>query len=163
MLGRITPTYSTWLSPRWVSAVLEHPATWFCARVALVCAYLIGGLTKLFDLPGAVAEQAHFGLHPPEVWAAVAIVVEIVGSLLIIWGRLVWFAGGALAVLTAIASLVAEDFWKMQGHARFVAMNSLLEHIGLIGAFAMAAMIVNARQRSQKPAPRATSFQGRRP
>jgi uncharacterized membrane protein YphA (DoxX/SURF4 family) len=107
----MTSKLTNWSSPRWVNAVLEHPATWMCARVALVCAYLIGGLTKLFDFPGAVAEQAHFGLHPPEVWAAVTIVVEIGGSVLVIWGRLVWFAGGALAVLTLVANLVAENFW----------------------------------------------------
>ena len=68
------------MSPRWVKVILEHQATWVCARIALVCAYLIGGLTKLFDFPGAVAEQAHFGLHPPELWAAVTIVVELGGS-----------------------------------------------------------------------------------
>jgi hypothetical protein len=39
----------------------------------------------------------------------------------------------------------------MQGHARFVAMNGLLEHIGLIGGFAMAAMLVNERQRDPMP------------
>jgi uncharacterized membrane protein YphA (DoxX/SURF4 family) len=86
-----------------------NPATWLCARVALVCAYLIGGLTKPLDFPRAVAEQAHFGLHPPQVWAAFAIIVEIGGSWLIIWGRFVWFAGGTLGVLTAIASLVARE------------------------------------------------------
>ncbi len=139
------------MSPRWVKVILEHQATWVCARIALVCAYLIGGLTKLFDFPGAVAEQAHFGLHPPELWAAVTIVVELGGSLLLIGGQLVWFAGGALAVLTLVASLFAENFWTMHGHAGFVAMNAFLEHIGLIGGFAMAAIIVNERQRSHRP------------
>jgi uncharacterized membrane protein YphA (DoxX/SURF4 family) len=113
--------------------------------VALVSAYLIGGLTKLFDYPGAVAEQAHFGLHPPAIWAVAAIAVELLGSLLLICGRLVWLGAGALAVLTVIATLVAENFWTMQGHARFVAMNSFFEHLGLVAAFAMVAMISATR------------------
>jgi uncharacterized membrane protein YphA (DoxX/SURF4 family) len=140
-------------NPRWVNAVLEHPATWFLARLALVCAYLIGGLTKLFDFPSAITEQAHFGLHPPGLWAVVTIVVEIGGSALILWGRLVWLAGGALAVLTLVASLVAENFWTMQGHARFVAFNGFLEHIGLMGGFALAAILVQQRQHLQEPDP----------
>jgi hypothetical protein len=45
----------------------------------------------------------------------------------------------------------------MQGHARFVAINRFLEHIGLIGGFALAAMLVNGRQHIQKPTPRETS------
>jgi len=132
-------------TPSWVRAILEWRGTWLSVRVALVSAYLIGGLTKLFDYPGAVAEQAHFGLHPPAIWAVAAIAVELLGSLLLICGRLVWLGAGALAVLTVIATLVAENFWTMQGHARFVAMNSFFEHLGLVAAFAMVAMISATR------------------
>lgn len=67
-----------------------------------------------------------------------------------LWGRLVWLAGGALAVLTLVASSVAENFWTMQGHAKFVAYNGFLEHIGLMGGFALAALLVNERQRLGK-------------
>jgi uncharacterized membrane protein YphA (DoxX/SURF4 family) len=105
--------------------------------LALVSAYLIGGLTKLSDFPGAVAEQARFGLSPPQIGAVLAIIVELGGSVLILLQRMVWLATGALAVLTVIASLVAEPFWTMQGHARTVAMNGMLEHLGLVAAFAM--------------------------
>ena len=51
-------------TPRWISALLTWQWTWRLARVALVSAYLIGGVTKLFDFTAAVAEQEHFGLHP---------------------------------------------------------------------------------------------------
>jgi uncharacterized membrane protein YphA (DoxX/SURF4 family) len=158
MLGRMTSEPSNSSSPRWVKAALESPLTWICARLGLVCAYLLGGLTELFDFPSAVAEQAHFGLHPPELWAVVTIVVEIGGSTLILWGRLVWLAGGALAVLTLVGSLVAENSWTMQGHAKFVAFNGFLEHIGLMGGFALAALLVNERQRLEKQNRRETSI-----
>lgn len=131
--------------PDWVRAVLDWPGTWFLARLGLVSAYLVGGFTKLFDFPGAIAEQAHFGLNPPQVWAVLAIVVELVGSVLILIDRLVWLGAGALGVLTLIATIVAEDFWNLQGHARFVAWNSFLERIGLIAAFALAAIMTNMR------------------
>jgi uncharacterized membrane protein YphA (DoxX/SURF4 family) len=141
--------YPTSVNPRWISAILDWPGTWLLARLALVSAYLVGGFTKLLDFPGAVEEQAHFGLQPANLWAVAAIAVEIGGAVLILWGRLVWLAAGALGVLTAIATAVAVNFWTLHGHAQFVAMNTFLEHIGLIGGFAMTALIVQARTRSR--------------
>jgi uncharacterized membrane protein YphA (DoxX/SURF4 family) len=131
--------------PGWVSAILAWPGTWFLCRLGLVSAYLVGGMTKLLDYPAAVAEQAHFGLSPPQVWAVLAIIIELGGSILILCNRLVWLSAGAMAVLTLIATAVAENFWTMQGHARFVAMNTTFEHIGLIAGFAMVAIIAAQR------------------
>jgi uncharacterized membrane protein YphA (DoxX/SURF4 family) len=51
-------------NPRFVDAILAWRMTWVLARLGLVSAYLIGGVTKLLDFPGAIAEQAHFGLQP---------------------------------------------------------------------------------------------------
>ena len=137
--------------PPWVGAILGWRATWFLARLALSSAYVIGGVDKAIDFPGAVAEQAHFGLEPAWAWAIVTIVVELGGSLLLIWGRLVWLAAGALAVLTATAMLVANNFWTMEGQARFMAMNSFFEHLGLIAAFALAAMVTADTGRREDP------------
>jgi uncharacterized membrane protein YphA (DoxX/SURF4 family) len=103
--------------PRWVDTVLDWRWTWLVARIGLSRAYLLGGLTKLLDFPAAVAEQEHFGLHPGWLWASLAIVVELVGPILLISGRFVWLGAGALGVLTFIASVLANDFWNMSGHA----------------------------------------------
>jgi uncharacterized membrane protein YphA (DoxX/SURF4 family) len=127
--------------PRWVDAILEWRWTWPLARLALVSAYLLGGLSKLLDPTGAIAEQAHFGLHPAWLWAWLAIVIELGGSLLIIAGRLVWLSAGALGVLTAIAMLVANDFWRLESAARFAALNSFFEHVGLIAGLVLAAVL----------------------
>ena len=128
-------------TPYWIVAILSWPPTWFVARLALASAYLLGGVVKLADFPAAVAEQAHFGLQPAALWAVVVIVVEIVGALLLILERFVWLAAGMLGALTAVATLVANNFWALQGHERFMATNSFFEHLGLIAGLAMAAMI----------------------
>jgi uncharacterized membrane protein YphA (DoxX/SURF4 family) len=127
--------------PLWVDAVLEWRWTWLLVRIGLVSAYLVGGLAKLSDLSAAAAEQAGFGLYPGWLWAALAIVVELGGSALVVSGRLVWLGAGALGVLTAIATLVADNFWTMNGPARVIAMNGFLEHVGLIAGFVMVALI----------------------
>ena len=66
------------------------------ALLGLCAAYLQGGLSKLLDWPGAVAEAAHFGLPMPPVTAAATIAVELIGSALVLSGRLRWL-GATLA------------------------------------------------------------------
>ena len=137
MLGDVRMKARAAGTPLWISAVLAAPWTWRLARVALVSAFLIGGVNKLADFTAAVAEQQHFGLHPAWLWAVLAIVMEIGGSLLVMAGRLVWLGAGALGVLTAIAMLVANDFWAMTGPDRFVALNTFFEHLGLIAGLVL--------------------------
>jgi uncharacterized membrane protein YphA (DoxX/SURF4 family) len=127
-------------TPRWISAILAWPWTWRAARVALVSAFMIGGVTKLSDFTAAIAEQEHFGLHPGWLWAALAASVELGGSLLVISGRFVWLGAGGLGVLTAVAMLAANDFWAMTGHERFMELNTFFEHFGLIAGLVLVSM-----------------------
>lgn len=128
-------------APRWVEGILQWPTFGLLLRVGLASAYLIGGIDKLMDFPGAVAEQAHFGLQPATLWAVLAIAVELIASVLLIVNRWVWLAAGALGVLTLVAMGVANNFWDLSGQARFMAKNAFFEHLGLICALAMAARI----------------------
>jgi uncharacterized membrane protein YphA (DoxX/SURF4 family) len=141
--------YAAPRTPLWVDVILHWRCTLLAARIGLTSAYVLGGLTKLFDFPAAVAEQEHFGLHPGWVWAVTAILVELIGSALVISGRLVWLGAGSLGILTAIATLVANDFWTMQGQNRFVAANTFFEHIGLIAGFILVALL--AEQAAHEP------------
>jgi uncharacterized membrane protein YphA (DoxX/SURF4 family) len=128
-------------NPGWVDALLDWQWTWLAARVGLTGAYIFGGLTKSLNYPAAVTEQEHLGLHPGWLWARAAILVEISGPVMIIFGRHVWPGTGALGVLTTIATVSANDFWTMHGHDRFVALNTFFEHIGLVAAFVTVALI----------------------
>jgi uncharacterized membrane protein YphA (DoxX/SURF4 family) len=134
-------------APRFIAAILAAPWLLPVARLALVSAFLIGGVQKLVDFAGAVAEQAHFGLQPAWAWAAAAILVELGGSLLVIVGRFVWLGAGGLGVLTAVAMLAANDFWTMAGHERFMAVNAFFEHLGLIAGLVLVSIITQRTQR----------------
>ncbi|MEW6640572.1 MAG: DoxX family protein [Pseudomonadota bacterium] len=136
------------LTPRFVDAILGWRGTPVVARVALASAYLIGGLAKLMDFSAAVAEQEHFGLTPGWLWAALAIAVELLGSILVISGRLVWLGAGGLGVLTAVAMLTANNFWALDGAARFAAFNAFFEHLGLIGGFVLVAVLASRTEPS---------------
>ncbi len=107
-------------SPVWVKKILSIHGLLPLLRLALVSAYLVGGINKFIGFHMAVEEQASFGLQPAWLWAATAIFIEIVGSLLVIFNRFVWLGAGALGCLTAVAMLVANDFWNHTGPAFLV-------------------------------------------
>ncbi|MBR0642963.1 DoxX family protein [Plastoroseomonas hellenica] len=117
-------------------AFLRAPWIGRLALLGLCAAYIQGGLNKLLDWPGAVAEAVHFGLPLPAVVAAATIVTELVGAALVVSGRLRWLGALALAGFTLVATFVANRFWALPpGHERFMTANAFFEHLGLIGGF----------------------------
>lgn len=134
--------------PRFVEAILDWRPTWFIARLLLVGAYLLGGIVKLTDWQAAVAEQAHFGMKPPALWAALTIAIELIGPIMILTGRMVWLGAGMLGIFTLLAAFTANAFWTMPaGQARFMATNAFFEHLGLIGGFILTALVAQQAQR----------------
>jgi uncharacterized membrane protein YphA (DoxX/SURF4 family) len=135
------------MAPAFIGALLRAPAFQVLARVALTAAYWWGGIAKLLDYPGAIAEAEHFGLQPAPLVVIATIVVELGASLLLIAGRLAWLAAGALGVFTAVATLIAHAFWTVDDPVeRFHALNTFLEHIGLIGGLALAAALAETQK-----------------
>lgn len=130
-------------TPAPLSALLRAPTFGVFARAVLTLPYWWSGIAKLTDLHGALAEAAHFGLKPAGLAVAATILVQLGGSLLLILGRLGWLAAGALGVFTGLATLIAHPFWTVADPMeRFHALNTFLEHIGLIGGFMLAAILI---------------------
>jgi uncharacterized membrane protein YphA (DoxX/SURF4 family) len=109
------------------------------ALLLLCAAYLQGGLNKLLDFGGAVAEMRHFGLAPAAPLAAAVIACELGAAAMVLSGRLRWLGAAWLALFTVAASLVANRYWEMAGMERFMAANSFYEHLGLAGGFLLVA------------------------
>lgn len=109
------------------------------ALLALCAAYLEGGLTKLMDFPGALAEMQHFGLQPAAPMAVAVIALELGGSALVLTGYRRWLGALALGAFTVAASFIANAFWTLTGPDRTPAMHAFFEHLGLAGGFALVA------------------------
>jgi uncharacterized membrane protein YphA (DoxX/SURF4 family) len=123
------------------------------ALLGLCAAYIQGGLNKLLDWPGAVAEAAHFGLPMPAFAAAATIVTELLGASLVLSGRLRWLGALWLAAFTLVATFVANRFWELpQGHERFMTANAFFEHLGLIGGFVLVAWLDARKDGNERPA-----------
>jgi len=133
----------TTTTPQPIAALLRAPAFGPVARAVLTTPYWFAGLYKLTHLPDALGEAAHFGLKPAGLVVALTVIVQLGGSVLLILGRLGWLAAGALGVFTALATLIAHPYWTVTDPVeRFHALNTFLEHIGLIGGFMLAAAFI---------------------
>jgi transmembrane protein len=125
-----------------IYSVLRVPAVAFLARVLLTFPFWGSGLSKLIDFPGGVAEMAHFGLQPAVAFNIATIIVQIGGSLLVIADRLPWLGAGALGVFTALTIPIVHHFWRMtQEPFRTIAFHTATEHVGMIGALIVVAIL----------------------
>ena len=112
----------------------------FLAHLGLCAAYIQGGLVKLTDFHGAVAEMVHFRLRPPGLFAVLVIALELGASVMVLTGSLRWLGALALAGFTLLSTLIALRFWEQPaGKARHADANAFFEHLGLFGGFLLVA------------------------
>jgi uncharacterized membrane protein YphA (DoxX/SURF4 family) len=57
--------------------IISSPIIYFVALLGLCAAYLQGGVDKVLDFEGAVAEVRHFGLEPAAPVAVATIITEL--------------------------------------------------------------------------------------
>jgi transmembrane protein len=144
-----TPGYDT---PPVIRTLLDNPAMLFFARAMVTLPFWQGGIVKLLDFNGAVAEMAHAGLQPALLIVIATLVTEFVGSALILANRYVWLGAGWLGVFTLLSTLIAHRYWEFTGERRFMEMNSFYEHATICAAFILVA-VVAIRPPSRNAAP----------
>ncbi len=135
----------------WLGSWLAIPPVAWLGLLGLCAAYLQGGIAKATDFTAAVAEMQHFGLAPAAPFAVAVILLELVGSLLVLTGLYRWIGALALGGFTLLATLLANRFWEMAPPERFGAANSFFEHLGLVGGFLLVAWYdLGGRMRYQR-------------
>lgn len=114
----------------------------FLAHLGLCAAYIQGGLVKMNDFPGAVAEMNHFRLAPPALFAVLVIALELVASAMVMTGVLRWLGALSLAGFTLLSTLVVLRFREQPaGKAGHTNANAFFEHLGLAGGFLLVAWL----------------------
>jgi transmembrane protein len=137
-------------TPRWVESILDSRVTLLLARVALTLPYWWSGIDKATHPQAALAEVAGLlGTTQPLPVYLLLLIVQIGGSLLVIFNRWAWLGAGALGMFTLIVTLLVHAFWNLDGPVRFAEMNTFLEHMALIAGFVFAAM--RARHNPNNP------------
>jgi uncharacterized membrane protein YphA (DoxX/SURF4 family) len=135
--------------PRPIAQVLALPALDYIARLALASPFLISGIVKLFDFPGAMNEVNGLGLGPAGPFAVAVIITQLGGSILFLTRRYCWLGAGLLAGFTVVATLLAHPFWAFEGLDRGRQTATFFEHVAIVGGLAMAALFVNGRSASR--------------
>jgi len=141
-MATLTHMLSDWLS---------RPGMALLARIALVSAFVVSGVTKTLDFSSAVAEvRALAGIEPAAALAVLVIATQLGGSALVIaGGRAAWIGAGLLAGFTVVATLLAHAFWTKTGIEQARDLSTFFEHVGLVGGFLLASIFV---ARSEEPA-----------
>jgi transmembrane protein len=133
---------------RLIGLLLRAPAIAAAARVVLCLPFWWSGLSKLLDFSGGTAEMAALGLEPAWLFNALTILVQLGGSLLVILNLRTWLGAGALGVFTAFATVLAHQFWTLDGVERVQELNTFLEHVAIIAGFVLVAILSVVRVRA---------------
>ena len=93
------------------------------------------------------------GLPLPQVGAAIALLVEIVGGIALIVGWNARWAAAVLAVFTAAATVIFHNFWAVPADQAMVQNLMFMKNVSVVGgllaivAFGAGALSLDAKRR----------------
>ncbi len=111
---------------------LQNPLA-LASRLLFAALFLPAGIAKLTGFAGTVGYISSVGLPMPTVAAAVAAMVEIVGSLALIVGFGTRFAALVLAFFTLVASFFFHAYWSVPADAQMVQQLLFFKNIAVVG------------------------------
>jgi transmembrane protein len=146
--------------PRAVAAEIEHDVDnildrhWLlvAGRVAITFMYWFAGIGFLLNFPAAAEMMRGYGLEPAAWIAGFMILVLLVGSALVIEGRLVWLGAGMLGVFTLATIPIVHHFWTMAGAAAVENRLESEEHLTVIGGLVLASILAHLENRRRSRA-----------
>lgn len=103
------------------------------ARVLFATLFLPAGISKLTGFAGTVGYIGSVGLPLPAVGAALALLVEIGGSLALLAGFQTRLAALVLALFTLFASVFFHPFWSVAADQAFVTQLLFFKNIAVVG------------------------------
>jgi putative oxidoreductase len=102
-------------------------------RLLLALLFLPAGIGKVTGFAGTVAYIASAGLPLPAVGTAIALTVEILGSLALISGFGTRLAALVLALFTLVASFFFHAFWAVPADQQYVTQLLFFKNIAVVG------------------------------
>ena len=102
-------------------------------RLLLAMLFLPAGIGKLTGFAGTVGYIASVGLPMPSMAAAIALIIEIVGSVALITGFGTRIAALILAVFTLVASFFFHAYWAVPADQQLVTQLLFMKNIAVVG------------------------------
>jgi putative oxidoreductase len=111
---------------------LQNPLS-LAGRVLLAALFLPAGFGKLTGFAGTVGYISSVGLPLPQVAAAIALLVEIVGGVALIAGFGTRVAAIVLAVFTLVASFFFHNYWALPADQQMIPQLLFFKNIAVVG------------------------------
>ena len=102
-------------------------------RLLLAMLFLPAGIGKLTGFAGTVGYIASVGLPMPSMAAAIALTIEIGGSVALITGFGARIAALILAVFTLVASFFFHAYWAVPADQQLVTQLLFMKNIAVVG------------------------------
>jgi putative oxidoreductase len=117
------------------SIAARGEALWLLlGRICIGALFVPSGYGKLTG-PGITAMLTAKGAPAPEVLALVAGAVELFGGLAILIGFKTRLAALVMIVFTIVATLLAHQYWMLDGPARYPQYIQFYKNLAIIGGF----------------------------
>lgn len=130
---------------------LQNPFA-LLARLLLAALFLPAGISKISGFAGTAGYIGSVGLPMPEVGAAIAIAVEVLGGIALIVGFGTRWVALALAVFTLVASFFFHAYWALPAEQQMMQQLMFMKNMGVVGgllalaAFGAGAFSLDARR-----------------
>lgn len=111
---------------------LQNPFA-LLARLLMALMFLPAGISKIGGFAGTAGYIGSVGLPMPEVGAAIAILVEVGASILLIIGLFTRPAALVLAVFTLVASFFFHAYWSMPAEAQMMQSLMFFKNLAIVG------------------------------
>ncbi|GBU14996.1 LysR family transcriptional regulator [Polaromonas sp.] len=102
-------------------------------RLLMAWMFLPAAIGKITGFSGTVAYSASMGLPMPEVGTAVAVVVELLGSVALILGFGTRWAALALAFFTLVASFFFHNYWALPAEQQMMQELMFMKNMAIVG------------------------------
>jgi putative oxidoreductase len=106
-------------------------------RILLASIFIISGFGKITGFEGTAGYIASKGLPMPQVVAALTILVELGGGILLAIGYKARWAALALAVFTLLAAIIFHNFWAVEAAQKMNQQINFLKNIAITGGMLM--------------------------
>jgi len=102
-------------------------------RILIALIFVVSGFGKISGFEGIVGYIASKGLPLPEFAAMAAVVIELGGGLMVMFGWKARWAAAAMFVFTAVAALIFHNFWAVPAAQSQNQMIHFMKNVSMLG------------------------------
>ena len=102
-------------------------------RILIALIFVVSGFGKITGFEGTVGYIASKGLPLPEFAAMAAVIIELGGGLMVMFGWKARWAAAAMFVFTAVAALIFHNFWAVPAAQSQNQMIHFMKNVSMLG------------------------------